>query len=288
MWRYLKAAFWARPPIPGLGHFPINLLTLACAGLAGVFAGLAGMTSAMYAVWLIAAGVEAAYLFGLASNARFQKMVDAEQARPDAARAEQKRQALLAQLDSRARVRYRNLQEKIAKISQVQSATHLEELLVDNNEEALQRLALLFLRLLIARHFLCQSDAIQVTAEQLRRQTAALKKELDSDSLSPAVRQSKQATLAIQEKRFQNLERRDEALKEIESDLDRIQAQVEFALENAVVRGRPQAITGRIELASDLLDAGAGVSETVLSDLEELDRAVAPAGGKTKEISGHA
>jgi hypothetical protein len=68
MFRYLSAAFTARPRVPGLGAIPVNLLALAGFGIVGL---------ANPAFWFLGLGLEAAYLFGLASNSRFREIVDA-------------------------------------------------------------------------------------------------------------------------------------------------------------------------------------------------------------------
>ena len=71
MFRYLSAAFTARPRVPGLGEMPVNLLALAGFGIVGL---------ASPAFWFLGLGLEAAYLFGLASNSRFREIVDARTA----------------------------------------------------------------------------------------------------------------------------------------------------------------------------------------------------------------
>ena len=73
MFRYLSAAFVARPRIPGLGQVPVNLIGLAGAGILGL---------ANPAFWFLGLGLEVAYLFGLASNRRFRDIVDERPAPP--------------------------------------------------------------------------------------------------------------------------------------------------------------------------------------------------------------
>src|SRR5262245_34376784 len=72
MFSYLKAAFLASPPVPGLGKVPVNVL--ACVGV-----GILGF--AFPPLWLAGLGLETVYLFGLANNARFRKYVDAQAAK---------------------------------------------------------------------------------------------------------------------------------------------------------------------------------------------------------------
>lgn len=81
MWCYVKAAFWASPDLPSLGRFPINAAVLV--GLVILGFGQAGF-------WLLAVGLEAAYLVMMATNPRFQRLVEAGERHPDAAARERR------------------------------------------------------------------------------------------------------------------------------------------------------------------------------------------------------
>ena len=61
----------------------------------------------------------------------------------------------------------------------------------------------------------------------------AIEKELASASMSEALRDSKKATQAILKQRLRNLQRRSESMAEIDSDLTRIEQQVDLAVEDA-------------------------------------------------------
>ena len=60
-------------------------------------------------------------------------------------------------------------------------------------------------------------------------------------------------------------------MEEIDSDLTRIEAQVDLALENASMQGKPPALSTEIELASDLV-SGTHFGESQ-NDVAALDRA---------------
>ena len=62
MWRYLKAAFLARPHLPGLGDVPVNIL------LAGGFA-IVGIIHPAF--WLLGLGVVGTLCLALATSPRF-------------------------------------------------------------------------------------------------------------------------------------------------------------------------------------------------------------------------
>jgi len=60
------------------------------------------------------------------------------------------------------------------------------------------------------------------------------------------------------------------SLQEIESDLNRIDAQVDLALENATMQGQPQAISGNIDLFSSALDENFyGESAKTIANLDQ-------------------
>jgi len=78
-------------------------------------------------------------------------------------------------------------------------------------------------------------------------------------------------------------ERREQTLEEIDSDLARIEAQVDLILENATMSTKPQTISTDIELASDLLGAGVfGADESAIS---ELDRKFSSQKSRMRETS---
>jgi hypothetical protein len=81
-----------------------------------------------------------------------------------------------------------------------------------------------------------------------------VRRELGYEKITPTLRTSKQATLNILEKRLANLERRGQSLAEIEGDLERIEAQVELARENAAMGSQPETVSANIQLASRMLD----------------------------------
>lgn len=244
MFRYLKAAFWAAPDVPGLGRLPVNALALAGMGILGV--GHPGF-------WLAGLGLEAAYLFGLATNHRFQRLVDARDRSVEELSADAQRKSVVAKLIPPSHERLQRLEARCARILQLHADAQAEEFVIEGNRQALQKLSFLYLKLLIARQNIQAEDTADVVA-RLRYQTAALEKELGYDKLSPSLRESKEATLRILQQRLAALERREQTLAEIDSDLTRIEAQVDLALDQAAIRGKTETITANIDLVSQLLD----------------------------------
>jgi hypothetical protein len=243
VFRYLKEAFWARPDIGGLGRVPWNAILVAGAVILGF---------GEHSVWFAGLGLETLYLYALTTNARFQTWVDAQDLARVRSNDDTETKALLKTLASGSRSRVQSLEEKIGKIEELYRESQADEFLFDSNREALHKLASLYLRLLVAQRNISGMSA--ETAEQsLQSQIEKLRKELAGNIASEPLRDSKKATLNILTQRLENLRRRSESLQEIESDLTRIEAQIDLALEDASLKGKPTAISGNIDLVSHLL-----------------------------------
>jgi hypothetical protein len=109
--------------------------------------------------------------------------------------------------------------------------------------------------------------------EHLYARVAGLKAGLDKlqPGQSPALIRSQQATVGILERRMENLRNRDRLLQENESDLTRIEAQVELMRENAAIEGKPSEVNTEIELASDLASPDLfGVHGALVNDLDSV------------------
>lgn len=278
MWRYLTAAFWARPDLPGLGRMPINLLALIGVGVLGL---------ANPGFWLLGLGIEVAYLFTLATNRRFQKTVDAEQVTLSSGDAEQKRQALIHSLAQEDRQRLTAIEQKAERILTVQRHSQFSDFALDGTREALGRLSWVYLKLLIARHRLLEQARLDTPGE-LETRATTLERELAGNNLSEAMRASKTATLEITRKRLGTLERRQQSLAEIDSDLVRTEAQVDLALENAAIQDQPTAIGTDLSLASHLLDSGLyGADAATVLDLDQTfaPRSIGPAVGNANRVA---
>jgi hypothetical protein len=256
----LKEAFFLRPRIPGLGALPVNLLAVAAFGVAGL---------GHPAFWLLGLGLEAGYLFTLGTNARYRRFVDGLTELKLQEEASQYRGILVGRLTERAGRRLVSLEQKYARIKKQYQDRELPDYLVENNRDALRKLIWTYLKLLLARGSL-ESEGTWAEESDLKRQIVAAEKELESPRLLvQEVRDSKQATLDILRKRLENLERRAQSLQEIDSDLTRIEQQMDLALENASIPNREPSVATNIQLASRLLDQGAyGESGAAVAELE--------------------
>jgi len=260
VWRYLKSAFLVSVDVPGLGSIPVNALGAAAFAILGF---------AQPAFWFLGLAVEATVVPALAFNPRFQKVVQAQQTQLGEGDAEKKRQTLVRLLESSAQQRLWAFGKKCNQVLDVYRSQGAEDYIVDSNEQALKNLEWIYLKLLVARHHL-ENPVSNETDASMEKKIADLDRDLRDGEESESLRQSKTATLAILKKRLANLKRKSQTLEEIESDLTRLDNQVDLILENATMQGKPQTISADIELASDLLGGSVfGEDESAISDLEQ-------------------
>jgi hypothetical protein len=121
---------------------------------------------------------------------------------------------------------------------------------------------------------LSQLEAFRLHASEadLKRRIAELDKELAAGNEEPSpLRQSEAATLKILRQRLANLERSEQTLKQIDSDLMRIEAQVYLAFESAALQGGGEAVAANLELAREVLDDGLyfGDLETAVASVHQ-------------------
>lgn len=259
MWRYLKAAFLVGADVPALGRVPVNVL--ASIGFLILGFGHPGF-------WLLGLAAEASILPALAFNKRFQNYVDATERQLSSGDSQVKRSALVQTLPAEDRKRIDALDRKCAKVLDVYRNAQAEEFLIETNREALDNLKWVYTKLLIARFHLLTAGTDD-TADSLQRKIVSLEKDLQDSQETPALRQSKAATLDILKRRLANIERRGESLEEVESDLTRVESQVDLILDNAAMQGKPQTISTDLQLASDLVGGGLfGEAESAVADLD--------------------
>lgn len=239
--RYLYRAFFARPDIPLL-RLPWNALAVVAAGIAGFWDP---------AIWSVATIGEFIYLFTLASNPGFQQHIEALRTVELRGDTEDSRYNLIKRIGGAARQRYVKLEEKRRRLEALYRETAGDDLFFENNRDAMQRLTWLYLNLLVAQRNIVVAPPTD--GRELQRQIAAYERELPS-APTDAVRASQQATIRLLRERFANIQHREISLAEIDADLTRIETQLDYALEEASLRGRPTAISANVELTSRLLE----------------------------------
>ena len=248
MWRYVKSAFFVGVDVPGLGRVPLNALAAGGFGVLGF---------GEHAIWLLGLAIEATLLSSLAFNKRFQNWVDATSFKRSDDQIAEESAALMKVLPADSKARLTKLQAKCEQTLQMYRNLQSDEFefTIETNREALKKLQRTYLKLLVAKQHLAELDSPD--AEQaLKTQIVNFETDLRKGNDSPGVHDSKAATLNILKKRLNNLHRKAETLEEIDSDLTRIEAQVDLVRENAGMQSKPQTISADIELASDLVSGG--------------------------------
>ena len=259
MWRYLKAAFLVGVDVPTLGRLPVN--ALAAAGFFILGFGHPGF-------WFLGAAAESVIIPALAFNKRFQNVVDASERQISSGDSQAKRSSLVQLLPAEYKRRLGDLERKCEKVLEVYRNAQADQYIIDTNREALENLKWVYLKLLIARYHLLTAGT-EDTPEALAKKVESLQSDLGNSQDTPALRQSKTATLDILKRRLANVQRREQSVEEVESDLTRVESQVDLILDNAAMQGKPQTISTDIELASDLVSGGMfGDAESAVADLD--------------------
>lgn len=259
---YLKKAFWVGPNVPGLGRLPVNALATLGFGILGL---------GHPAFWLLGAGLEAGYLALVATDARFQRWADRERRTVAAPETTTLRRDLVQRLGKPAGARLLALEQKIDRIVEIARESQAGDFEIAGAREALGRLSWIHLKLLVARQHL-ESSRLHASEADLQRRIADLEREISASAEAPAsLRSSQAATLKLLQQRLQNLENCEATLKQVDSDLARIEAQVDLALESATARGGGAVIAADLELASQTLEDGLdfGEAEATVVALDE-------------------
>jgi hypothetical protein len=264
MWRYLKAAFLVGVDVPGLGKLPLNALGAASLGILGFVEP---------SIWLAGIGIEVAVVSALAFNPRFQRLVEARTGDRVLEDSNAKRAALIATLPEELRVRLRALEQTSARILSIYQTLGIEPELLRGTESSLDKLQWIYVKLLIARTHLTQELSAESEAS-LGLRIQQMQQESSAQAVpSTALQRSQEATLAILRRRLENLQNRDRILRENDSDLSRIEAQVQLMRENAAIEGKPASVETEIELASDLASPDLfGSQSSLVRDLDEVRR----------------
>jgi hypothetical protein len=243
---YLKAAFTWRLGIGPLGHLPINLVILP------VFAVL-GMINPGF--WLLGAAVEVGYLFALAGNPRFQKIVQGMRlmgARGAPVKETEKQARLIQALDSQSRSRYQSLSQTCVSISQTAEVSGGPMGGAELKSGGLDQLLWIFLKLLVSRQRISMILA-QTPPAALDAEISATRQRLQGQDESSALYRSLKGTLDIQLKRLENIQKASESLKVTEAELERIEKQVALMREEVSVSSDPQFLSVRLDGIVDSL-----------------------------------
>jgi hypothetical protein len=235
---YMAAAFNARP----FGMFVApNWVGLAAFGLLG-------LTNPGF--WLIGAGVELAYLFTLATNRRFQRVVDRKDGRGGEDIDWQKRHdQLVAKLPAQDQARYvafvarcRAILEQLRQQDPTGAGAEIQG-------EHLGRLTWVYLKLLTARRTMARvlKDPSLNETEEIEARLEAVRRRLNDTGVSGELRKSLEQQAEILEQRVRQREEGRGKLDFLEAEIHRIQEQVELLREQAALSTDAAGLSSRLD-----------------------------------------
>ncbi|OLD57266.1 MAG: hypothetical protein AUI54_03340 [Acidobacteria bacterium 13_1_40CM_2_56_5] len=238
-WDYVRSAFNARP----MGMFvPPNWIGL------GVF-GFLGLLNPGF--WIIGLGLELAYLGGLATDSRFQRLVEGERLLGERRRWQERLADLIRELPAEDQQRYRALERRCGNIleQQLRGATLAPAL--EEQGEGLGKLVWIYLRLLLTREsikkIIQESSGSQEDAARMEERIEKLQLQLKQPAISEDLRKSLTAQCEILQQRVEKKREAVEKLAFLDAELTRIQEQVELLREQAVLSTDPEAVSQRID-----------------------------------------
>jgi hypothetical protein len=234
---YLKAAFNARP----FGMFVApNWVGLAAFGLLG-------LTNPGF--WFIGAGLELAYLFGLATNARFQRAIDSRQNSGTDEDWKEKQQALISRLSDTDQARYVAFAARCRTILDLFQQHDPSGSSAEIQAENLGRLTWVYAKLLLARRAMSRVLKEPTLGEttELESRLAQLRAQLGNPVLTDELRKSLSSQAEILEQRVTQRKEGREKLDFLEAEIMRIQEQVELLREQAALSADAEGMSARLD-----------------------------------------
>lgn len=247
---YIKAAFSARP---GGMFIPPNWIGLAVAGLLGAVVDPGFL--------LLGAGLEFAYLFAMSTSARFQRLVDGKSLLAEREAERKEAMAKVRRLGAESQRRLAKLQANCEAVLQGYAAGRWEEeSLLKQHGESMNRFVWLFFQLLLTREgILALAKEGKFTREARRKleiEIEELEEQTRQAGISPDLLRSVEGKLAIQQQRMQNLAEGEQKYQYVESELSRIEQQVELLREQSLLQRDSASLTAQID------SVGASLGET--------------------------
>jgi hypothetical protein len=232
---YVFAAFNARP----FGMFVApNWIGL------GAFA-LLGMANQGF--WVLGAGLELGYLAMLATNPRFQRAVDMSETTGSEREWRVKIEDLLARLSEPERRQYLALATRCQAILDQQAQSEHAELGLREQNEGLNRLLWMYLKLLTAKQAIERVLSEAQRGEAIDNRLRDLDAQLTNRELGDDLRRSLTSQAEILRQRvIQQTEAR-QKLAFVRAELTRIEEQVELIREQAALSTDPEALSRRID-----------------------------------------
>jgi hypothetical protein len=260
-WDYVRKAFNAKP----IGMFiPPNWIGV------GVFALLGALNPGF---WIIGLGAELGYLWVLGNNKRFRRFVDASQQLQTKQQWQTRVDALIQHLNPEDQQRYRALESRCKTLLEQQIQIQSPSQGLQAQGEGLGRLLWVYLRLLATRQainrILRGAGGSQDEFAALEERIANLQSRL-KESLTEDLRKSITGQIEILQQRLARRHEAKDKLAFLDSELTRIQEQVELVREQAVLSADPETLSKRI----DEVTATLGGTTQWISDQQKIYGAV--------------
>ena len=253
---YLRAAFSARP----FGMFVApNWIGLAAFGVLG-------LTNPGF--WLVGAGLELAYLLGLASNGRFQQVIDRRATDGSEAEWKARMEAMVRRLTDTDQARYvafvsrcRTILDQFAQQDPSGSAAKVQS-------ENLSKLIWVYLRLLLARRAMSRvlKEPTLGETQEIESRLAEVRARLADPAMGEDLRKSLTSQAEILEQRVAQRREGREKLDFLEAEILRIQEQVELLREQAALSTDADGLSARL----DEITGSLGGASQWISDQQKL------------------
>lgn len=241
---YMKEAFGWRWRVPLLGRMPLNAIAIASFVVAGI---------ANPGFWLLGIALEVAYVMGLASSERFQKLVQGQRLLAQKETYEEKMARSFSRLSAQSKARYQRLYESCGR------ALGISEMIEDDLGSArdlrsggLSQLLAIFLRLLTSRELMEQTVA-RVDRRQLEAEIQQLEQKVAKEAPDSPLHRALQGTLDIQKKRIENFQKAEQSKALIDAELERIEQHVVLIAEETAMTGNAQGLTDRLDSVTSAL-----------------------------------
>ncbi len=261
-WDYVRHAFHARP----IGMFiPPNWVGLA------LFVFLGTLNPGF---WIIGAGLELAYLGTLATNGRFQRVVQASRQWQTRRQWQSTVDDLVRQLSGEGQRRYRALESRCRAILDQQQRMVVGPAGVEAQGESLNRLLWVFLRLMLTRQsidkILQEAAGGSEDITRLQERIGNLQLRLKEEAIGEELRKSLSGQIEILQQRVEKRREAREKLAFLDAELVRIEEQAELVREQAVLSTDPQTVSQRI----DQITATLGGTSQWISEQQKIYGAV--------------
>lgn len=242
---YVGAAFNYKVPTPGLGGIPVNYLYLALG---------AGLSVAAWPLSMFFAAGELAYLFGLASNPRFQKAI---KARLKYAAGQDNEETIH---DESRRLSYYGGDfrefgtrcENIITIARQVLGPNASDMLA-TYETNLRQLRSMYVRLLRMREAM-EAHFDETADERIQEQIDDIHLKIEDPNQPAVTRASEQRTLEILEKRLETHRQIRDQLLAIKAQATEMDTRLDLIHDQVLLSRSPEALSANVQVASDVME----------------------------------